>query len=157
MTEMAPVGRQTWFGIGGAAEVLFWPADTADLAAFLKALPADVPVTTIGAGSNLLVRDGGIPGVTIRLGRALGSISVAHDLVCAEAGALDRIVSATAAKAGVAGLEFLSGIPGTIGGSLRMNAGAYGTEIKDVLVSVTALDRPAGSKRFGSSKRISFL
>ena len=120
--------------------------NTGDYIDMLVGFTADkFPVTTIGAGSNLLVRDGGIPGVTIRLGRALGSISVAHDLVCAEAGALDRIVSATAAKAGVAGLEFLSGIPGTIGGSLRMNAGAYGTEIEDVLVSATALDRSGRS------------
>jgi UDP-N-acetylmuramate dehydrogenase len=145
LTEMAPVGRQTWFGVGGAAEVLFRPADAADLAAFLEALPADVPITTIGAGSNLLVRDGGIPGVTIRLGRALGSITVARNEVCVGGGALDRIVSATAANAGVAGLEFLSGIPGTVGGSLRMNAGAYGTEIKDVLISATALDRAGRS------------
>src|SRR5262245_5228070 len=123
LTEMAPVGRQTWFGVGGAAEVLFRPADTADLAAFLAALPADVQVTTIGAGSNLLVRDGGIPGVTVRLGRTLADIRVVHDLVRVGAGALDRVVAATAAKAGIAGLEFLSGIPGTIGGSLRMNAG----------------------------------
>lgn len=144
LTANAPIGRQTWFGVGGAAEVLFRPADAADLAAFLAALPAEVPVTVIGAASNLLVRDGGIPGVTIRLGRALGDIAIAHEVVRVGAGALDRIVSAAAAAAGLAGLEFLSGIPGTMGGSLQMNAGAYGTEIKDVLISATALDRSGG-------------
>jgi UDP-N-acetylmuramate dehydrogenase len=141
----APVGRQTWFGVGGAAEVLFRPDDAADLAAFLAALPAEIPVTVIGAGSNLLVRDGGIPGVTIRLGCGLGSIAIAQGVVRVGAAALDRVVAAAAAKAGLAGLEFLSGIPGTIGGSLRMNAGAYGTEIKEVLVSATALDRSGRS------------
>ena len=145
LTANAPIGKQTWFGVGGAAEVLFRPADAADLAAFLVALPADIPVTAIGAGSNLLVRDGGIPGVTIRQGRAVGSIAVARDVVCVGAGTLDRIVYAAAAEAGLAGLEFLSGIPGTIGGSLRTNAGAYGVEIGDVLVSATALDRSGRS------------
>jgi UDP-N-acetylmuramate dehydrogenase len=125
LTANAPIGRQTWFGVGGAAEILFRPADAADLAAFLAALPAEIPVTVIGAGSNLLVRDGGIPGVTIRLGRGLRHITIAHEVVRVGAGALDRVVAAAAAEAGLAGLEFLSGIPGTIGGSLRMNAGAY--------------------------------
>lgn len=136
-----PVGRQTWFGAGGAAEILFRPADTDDLSGFLAALPRDIPVTVIGIGSNLLVRDGGIPGVTIRLGRGFAGIAVEHEEVCAGAGALDRIVALRAAEAGVGGLEFLSGVPGTIGGALPMNAGAYGREIKDVLVSATALDR----------------
>ena len=116
-----------------------------DLAAFLAALPAGIPVTVIGVGSNLLVRDGGIPGVTIRLGRGLASVAIGHEEVRAGAGALDRIVAFAAAEAGLAGLEFLSGIPGTIGGSLRMNAGAYGAEIKQVLVSATALDRSGRS------------
>jgi UDP-N-acetylmuramate dehydrogenase len=141
----APIGRQTWFGVGGAADVLFRPADAEDLAAFLAALPAEIPVTVIGVGSNLLVRDGGIPGVTIRLGRGLGSIAIAHDVVRVGAGALGRIAAAAAAAAGLAGLEFLSGIPGTIGGSLRMNAGAFGTEIKEVLVAAMALDRSGRS------------
>ena len=141
LTENAAIGKQTWFGVGGPAEILFRPADAADLAAFLAALPAETPVTVIGVGSNLLVRDGGIPGVTIRLGRGLGTTVVTEEVVYVGAGALDRIVALAAAKAGLAGLEFLSGIPGTIGGSLRMNAGAYGGEVKDVLVSATALDR----------------
>ena len=136
----APVGRQTWFGAGGSAEVLFRPADAVDLAEFLAALAPGIAATVIGIGSNILVRDGGIPGVTVRLGRGLASIAIEREEVRVGAGALDRIVAVAAAEAGVAGLEFLSGIPGTIGGSLRMNAGAYGREVKDVLVSATALD-----------------
>jgi UDP-N-acetylmuramate dehydrogenase len=137
----APVGRQTWFGTGGLAEVLFRPADTVDLANFLAALAPDIPVTVIGIGSNILVRDGGIPGITVRLGRGLASIAIDREHMRVGAGALDRVVAFAAAQAGIAGLEFLSGIPGSIGGSLRMNAGAYGSEVKDVLVSATALDR----------------
>jgi UDP-N-acetylmuramate dehydrogenase len=141
LTANAPIGRQTWFGVGGPAEIMFRPADAQDLAAFLAALPMEIPVAVIGVGSNLLVRDGGVPGVTIRLGRGLANITIEYGEVRVGAGALDRIVALAAAEAGLAGLEFLSGIPGTIGGGLRMNAGAYGTEIKDVLVSATALDR----------------
>jgi UDP-N-acetylmuramate dehydrogenase len=141
LTANAPIGKQTWFGVGGSAEVLFRPADSADLAVFLAALAPEIPVTVIGVGSNLLVRDGGIPGVTIRLGRGCSAVSVAGDEVRAGAAALDRIVAFAAADAGVGELEFLSGIPGSIGGSVRMNAGAYGREIKEVLVSATALDR----------------
>jgi UDP-N-acetylmuramate dehydrogenase len=137
----APIGPMTWFRVGGPAEILFRPADEADLADFLKALPADVPVTVIGVGSNLLVRDGGIPGVTIRLGRGFAEITAAGNEVRAGAGALDLNVALTAAEAGIGGLEFLSGVPGTIGGGLRMNAGAYGGEIKDVLVQAAAVDR----------------
>ena len=145
LTANAPIGRQTWFGVGGPAEIMFRPADPQDLAAFLAALPMDVPVTVIGVGSNLLVRDGGVPGVTIRLGRGLAHIAVDREEVRAGAAALDRIVALAAAEAGLAALEFLSGIPGTIGGSLRMNAGAYGAEIKEVLLSATALDRSGSS------------
>ena len=141
LTENAPIGRQTWFGVGGSAEVMFRPADAEDLASFLALLPEGIPVTVIGVGSNLLVRDGGIAGVTVRLGRGFASIDIKHDEVRVGAGALDRIVAFAAAKAGLAGLEFLSGIPGTIGGSLRMNAGAYGCEVRDVLVSATTLDK----------------
>jgi len=137
----APIGPQTWFRVGGPAEVLFRPADEADLADFLGALPADIAVTVIGVGSNLLVRDGGIPGVTIRLGRGFAGIAAEGDVVRAGAGALDLNVALTAAEAGIAGLEFLSGVPGTVGGGLRMNAGAYGSEIKDVLVEAEAIDR----------------
>lgn len=151
LTANAPIGRQTWFGVGGPAEVMFRPADVQDLAAFLAALPMEIPVTVIGVGSNLLVRDGGVPGVTIRLGRGLANIAVEREKIRVGAGALDRIVAVTAAEAGLAGLEFLSGIPGTIGGSLRMNAGAYGAEIKEVLVSASALDRSGLSHAIDSA------
>src|SRR5207248_8082494 len=137
----AAMGKQTWFGVGGPAEVLFRPADAADLIAFLSAVPADAPVTAIGVGSNLLVRDGGITGVVIRLGRGFAAVEIERDEIRAGAAALDRIVAFAAADAGLAGLEFLSGIPGSIGGSVRMNAGAYGREIKNVLGSAVALDR----------------
>jgi UDP-N-acetylmuramate dehydrogenase len=148
LIEHAPVGSQTWFGAGGAAEVLFRPADLADLCDFLEVLPATIPLTVIGVGSNILVRDGGIPGVTVRLGRGIAGITIEREEVCVGAGALDRIVAFAAAEAGIAGLEFLSGIPGTIGGSLRMNAGAYGSEMKDILVSATALDPRGRSHTF---------
>jgi UDP-N-acetylmuramate dehydrogenase len=136
----APVGRQTWFGAGGAAEALFRPADAVDLAEFLADLTPGIPVTVIGIGSNILVRDGGIPGVTVRLGRGLARIAIEREEVRVGAGVLDRVVAFAAAEAEITGLEFLSGIPGTIGGSLRMNAGAYGREVKDVLISAIALD-----------------
>lgn len=141
LTVNAPIGPLTWFRVGGPAEVLFRPADAEDLAGFLAALPDDVPVTTIGVGSNLLVRDGGIRGVVVRLGRGFAAIRTTSDLVEAGAGALDMSVALTAAEAGIAGLEFLSGIPGTIGGGFQTNAGAYGTEFKDVLVSADIIDR----------------
>jgi UDP-N-acetylmuramate dehydrogenase len=141
LTADAPVGPQTWFRVGGSAEVLFRPADETDLADFLRGLSGDISVTVIGVGSNLLVRDGGIPGVTIRLGRGFAEIAAKGDTVRVAAGALDLNVALTAAEAGIAGLEFLSGVPGTIGGGLRMNAGAYGSEIKDVLVEAMAVDR----------------
>jgi UDP-N-acetylmuramate dehydrogenase len=144
----APVGRQTWFGAGGAAEVLFRPADAVDLAEFLAMLTPGIPVTVIGIGSNILVRDGGIPGVTVRLGRGLARIAIERGEVRVGAGSLDRVVAFAAAEAGIAGLEFLSGIPGTIGGSLRMNAGAYGREVKDVLISAMALDERGRSRTF---------
>jgi UDP-N-acetylmuramate dehydrogenase len=137
----APIGPMTWFRTGGPAEVLFRPADKQDLADFLRELRADIPVTVIGVASNLLVRDGGIPGVTIRLGRGFAQVDCVEDEVRAGAGALDLNVALSAAEAGIASLEFLSGVPGTIGGGLRMNAGAYGGEIKDVLVSADAIDR----------------
>ena len=143
----APIGPMTWFRVGGPAEVLFRPADEADLAGFLRALPDGVPVTVIGVASNLLVRDGGIPGVTIRLGRGFVEVAAEGDMVTAGAGALDLNVALTAAEVGIAGLEFLSGVPGTIGGGLRMNAGAYGSEIKDVLVEASAVDRAGAVHR----------
>src|SRR5436305_8878132 len=141
LTANAPIGPMTWFRVGGPAEVLFRPADLDDLAGFLAALPSDIRVTVIGVGSNLLVRDGGIPGVTIRLGRGFVDIRPDGAMVGPGAGALDLNVALTAAEAGMAELEFLSGIPGTIGGGFRTNAGAYGREFKDALISADALDR----------------
>lgn len=133
---LAPI---TWFRVGGPAEVVFRPVDAEDLAAFLATKPADVPVTVLGVGSNLLVRDGGVTGVVIRLGRGFASIAAEGERIVTGAGALDLNVAVVARDAGLAGLEFLSGIPGTIGGALRMNAGAYGTEIADVLVEAQAV------------------
>src|SRR3954468_15271650 len=149
LTANAPIGPLTWFRVGGPAEVLFRPADAADLAGFLAALPRDVPVTVIGVGSNLLVRDGGIRGVVVRLGRGFAEVKATPELVEAGAGALDLNVALIAAEAGVAGLEFLSGIPGTIGGGFRTNAGAYGSEFKDVLVWAEAVDRHGQVHRSG--------
>ena len=134
---LAPI---TWFRVGGAAEVVFRPADEADLAQFLAGRPVDVPLTVIGVGSNLLVRDGGVSGVVVRLGRAFAAVTIDGTTVSAGAGCLDLNVALVARDAGLAGLEFLSGIPGTIGGALRMNAGAYGREMKDIVVSARALD-----------------
>ena len=137
-----PLGPYTWFRVGGAADALFIPADAEDLADFLKVLPESVPVTIIGVGSNLIVRDGGVEGVVIRLaGRAFAAITTEGDTVTAGAGALDSMVAKASAKAGIAGLEFYAGIPGTIGGALTMNAGCYGSETKDVLVSAWGLTR----------------
>ncbi|MGD9784717.1 MAG: UDP-N-acetylmuramate dehydrogenase [Hyphomicrobiaceae bacterium] len=132
----------TWFRVGGPAEVLFTPADEADLAYFLKGVPAEVPVYVIGLGSNLLVRDGGVRGVVIRLGRGFGNIAVESGArVRAGTAVPDVKVARAAAEAGISGLAFYRGIPGSIGGALRMNAGAHGAETKDVLVSARAVDR----------------
>jgi len=140
ISENASLAKVTWFGVGGPAEVLFKPADVDDLAAFLKAKPADIDVTIIGVGSNLLVRDGGVRGVVIRLGRAFAKIAVNNADVMCGAGALDGNIARAAQEANVTGLEFLSGVPGTLGGALRMNAGAYGVEMKNILKSAIALD-----------------
>ncbi|MFN4354823.1 UDP-N-acetylmuramate dehydrogenase [Parvibaculum sp.] len=137
----APLAPLTWFRAGGNAEVLFRPADADDLADFLAGTPEDVPVTVIGVGSNLLVREGGVTGVVIRLGRGFMNISVEGTRLRAGTAALDVAVSRAAQEAGLAGLEFYRGIPGSIGGALRMNAGAYGGETKDVLVEAIAIDR----------------
>ncbi len=152
----ADLSTSNWFQVGGCAEYLFKPADAEDLAQFLKEKPADLEVTIIGVGSNLIVRDGGIKGVVVRLGRGFTELSVissewlekyrsrltTHDsqLIAAGAACLDVHVAQFAAEAGIAGLEFLSGIPGTIGGAVAMNAGAYGREIADVLVEAEIVD-----------------
>lgn len=143
-----PLCDLTWFRVGGPAEVTFKPADLADLSEFLRLLPEAIPVTVLGVGSNLLVREGGIPGVVIRLGRSFTGISIQDDDIIAGAGALDVNVALTCAENHLEGLEFLSGIPGTIGGALRMNAGAYGREMEDVVESAEALDRSGKLHKF---------
>lgn len=140
LTEGSLLSAVTWFRVGGPAEVLFKPADREDLARFLQQKPADVPVTVIGVGSNLLVRDGGIDGIVIRLGRGFTDIRASGTVIEAGAGALDLNVALSARDAGIGGLEFLSGIPGTIGGALRMNAGAYESDVSQVFRHADALD-----------------
>jgi UDP-N-acetylmuramate dehydrogenase len=140
LSESAALAGITWFRVGGRAEVMFRPADRHDLLAFLQAKPADVPVTVIGVGSNLLVRDGGVPGVVLRLGRGFVEIKTEGNDLLSDAGALDLNVATYAKRAGLGGLEFLCGVPGTLGGALRMNAGAYGKEIKDVVLWAEAAD-----------------
>src|SRR5665213_2863938 len=138
----APLADLTWFRVGGPAEVLFQPADEADLGDFLKGTPLDIPITVVGVGSNLLVRDGGVPGVVIRLGRPFMDIVPGGEMqLRAGAAALDVRVARVAADHGIDTLTFLRGIPGTIGGALRMNGGAYGGETKDVLVEARDFNR----------------
>ena len=140
----------TWFRVGGPAEVLIRPADVDDLRALLQALPLEIPVTAIGAASNLIVRDGGVRGVVIRLARGFNAIEIEPDGVVAGAGALDVTVAEHAATAGLAGLEFLSGIPGTIGGAVAMNAGAYGSEVVDRLDWAELITRSGDLIRFAT-------
>ncbi|MBR0869244.1 UDP-N-acetylmuramate dehydrogenase [Bradyrhizobium tropiciagri] len=141
----------TWFRVGGPAQVLFTPADEDDLAYFLRQLPAELPVYVVGVGSNLIVRDGGMAGVVIRLApRAFGETSATDDIVTAGAAALDKRVAETAAAARIGGMEFFYGIPGTIGGALRMNAGANGGETKDVLVEATGIGRDGAKHTFSN-------
>lgn len=149
LTANAAMAPLSWFRAGGAADVLFEPADEADLASFLAQLPGDVPVLAVGLGSNLLVRDGGFAGVVLRLGRPFAAIEVLDDhRISAGAGAPDVKVANVAAKAGIDGLSFMRGIPGAIGGVLRMNGGAYGGETSDVLVEARGIDRAGGSLLF---------
>lgn len=142
-TENAPLGDTSWFRCGGRAEVLYKPADFDDLVKFLGGCPEDIGVTVLGVCSNVIIRDGGIPGVTIKLGGAFADIDADAKTgrVTAGAAALDLNVALMAQRAGLTGLEFMSGIPGTIGGALRMNAGAYGRETIDALVEMTTIDR----------------
>src|SRR3954464_11407916 len=136
------LGPLTWFRVGGRAQILFTPADEDDLAYFLANLASEIPVYVVGVGSNLIVRDGGIPGVVIRLSpRGFGETEAQAEIVSAGAAALDRRVAETAAASSLSGLEFFFGIPGTIGGALRMNAGANGAETKDVLIEAVGLGR----------------
>jgi len=147
-----PLGDFTWFRVGGPAQALFMPEDESDLAYALANLPKDVPVTVIGAGSNLIVRDGGVEGIVIRLGRGFNNIATdPSNRVTAGTAVLDVMVARAAQKAGVAGLAFLSGIPGTIGGALRMNGGAYGGETKDIFVEARGVDRDGGLRTFSNA------
>ena len=141
LLEVAVLAPFTWFRVGGAADILFLPQDVEDLQEFLRQTPANVPITVLGAASNVILRDGGVEGVVVRLTPPFGRISIEGTKVVAGAAALDLKVAQAAAKAGVAGLEFFSGVPGAIGGALRMNAGCYDAETKDVLVEARAVDR----------------
>jgi len=144
-----PLAPFTWLRVGGPADVIFMPADEADLAQFLAAVDPGVPLITFGVGSNLLVRDGGLEGVVVRLGKPFATVEAQPGArVVAGAAALDSAVARAAAKAGVAGLEFFAGIPGAIGGAVALNAGCYGSETKDVLVRAHGLDRRGRSVDF---------
>jgi len=154
LSHGAPLKDLVWFRAGGPAEVLFRPADADDLAAFIAAKPADLRVSVIGVGSNLLVRDGGIPGAVVRLSSAFGKIETDGMRVRAGAAALDGAVARAAADAGIAGLEFLRGVPGTIGGALKMNAGCYGREVKDVFVEATAIDAKGNKIKLSSAEMV---
>jgi UDP-N-acetylmuramate dehydrogenase len=149
LTPNAQIGAQSWFRCGGAADMLFEPADLEDLKSFLKQW--DGPVTVIGGMANTIVRDGGVRGAVIRLGKPFAEIAVDGTHITAGAGALNGSVASTAAKSGIGGLEFLSGIPGTIGGATAMNAGAYGAEVKDILVTATGVTRAGDDITFTPS------
>ena len=140
-TPLAALAPTTWFRVGGPAEMLYVPADAEDLSAFLLEKPKDLPITVIGLASNLLIRDGGIPGITIKLGRAFNTIEADKQIIRCGGSAVDAAVSIAARDCAIAGLEFLTGIPGTIGGAIRMNAGAYGRELRDVFEVAVALDQ----------------
>ncbi|AKM11841.1 UDP-N-acetylenolpyruvoylglucosamine reductase [Croceicoccus naphthovorans] len=150
LTAEAPLAKLTWFKTGGPAELLFEPEDTADLSEFLAALPADVPVMGLGLGSNMIVRDGGVPGVVVRLGKPFFDCTDLGDSTLRFGGGTPGVLaSSTAQKAGVAGLEFLKSIPGTVGGFVRMNGGAYGREVKDVLTQCDVVLRDGTVKTLG--------
>ena len=134
-----PLSKKTWMGVGGNAEFYFEPADEKDLCNFIKNKP-EIPMLILGGGANIMVRDGGVPGVTIHLGKPFANITLDGDKIICGAGLLSMDLSRFAQKNGLSGFEFLCGIPGTVGGALRMNAGAYGSEIKDILVSVRVVD-----------------
>ncbi len=134
LTANAPLAPLVWFKAGGAAQWLFEPADVADLSGFLRALDPAVPVMGLGLGSNLIVRDGGVPGVVVRLGKPFAKVSADGVTLTCGGGASGILVSSTARDAGIAGVEFLRSIPGTVGGFVRMNGGAYGREVADILV-----------------------
>ena len=146
------LGEFTWFRVGGPAQAFFMPEDENDLAYFLRSLPPEISVAVIGAGSNLIVRDGGVPGVVIRLGRGFNEVKIEDHRVTAGTAMLDVMVARAAQAAGVAGLAFLSGIPGTIGGALRMNGGAYGGETKDIFIEARGVDRQGNLRSFSNGE-----
>lgn len=148
----APLKDSTWFKVGGNADYLFKPADEADLSQFLKNLSPVVPVTILGLASNVIVRDGGIAGVVIRLGAEFKKISVDGDVITAGAAAVDLQVARAAEKASLTALEFMSGIPGSVGGGLFMNAGAYGSEFKDVVIDARLMDRHGNIKTLSNAE-----
>lgn len=146
--ENAPLGAQSWFRCGGTADFVFKPADADDLSEFLKTWPAKEPLTILGGLANTIIRDGGIRGVVVQLGKPFADVQVLDErYIQAGCGALNGNIAASAVKAGIGGLEFLSGIPGSFGGALCMNAGAYGSEMKDVLVGINALSRSGELRR----------
>jgi UDP-N-acetylmuramate dehydrogenase len=147
-----PLAELTWFRVGGPAQMLFMPEDESDLAYFLQNLPADIPIVVIGLGSNLIVRDGGVPGVVIRLGRGFSDIAVEDGhRIRAGTAVPDVKVARAAQDAGIAGLAFLRGIPGSIGGALRMNGGAYGGETKDALIEARGVDRKGNLRIYSNA------
>jgi len=157
LTPNAALAPGTWFRVGGPAELLFQPADAEDLAAVLSALPADVPVNVIGVGSNLLIRDGGVPGIVVRLSaKGFGQLAAeSGDRIRAGAAVLDKRLAAFAEEQGIGGFEFFHGIPGTVGGAIRMNAGANGRELREVLVEAYAIDR-SGRRRLCTNAALGF-
>ncbi|MEH3116907.1 MAG: UDP-N-acetylmuramate dehydrogenase [Methylorubrum populi] len=153
LLENQSLADLTWFRVGGPAQVLFSPADEEDLASFLAALDPSVPVTVIGLGSNLIVRDGGIPGVTIRLGgKAFGSVGIDGETISAGTAVPDMRLAKAAAEAALDGLAFFRGIPGSVGGALRMNAGAHGGETTDVLTQARGIDRKGNVRSFSHAE-----
>lgn len=139
VVENAPLNKMTWLGVGGPAEILFTPADSDDLEYFLTNQPG-APLTVIGGGSNLLICDGGIPGIVVHLGKTFNTVKIEGDRIICGAGAKNMEIAKAALEAGLSGFEFLCGIPGTLGGSIRMNAGAHGRSVADVLDELTAFD-----------------
>jgi UDP-N-acetylmuramate dehydrogenase len=149
----APLAPLVWFKSGGNAELLFEPADRDDLVEYLRGLDPETPVMALGLGSNMIVRDGGVPGVTVRLGKAFSKIELLDNVTLKCGGGASGIfVSSTARDAGIAGLEFLRGIPGTVGGFVRMNGGAYGREVQDILVSCTLVTRHGSVEEWPTEK-----
>lgn len=148
----APLKDTTWFKVGGNAEVLFKPADEEDLSQFLKNISPEIPVTILGLASNVIVRDGGIAGVVIRLGAEFKKITVDGTIITAGAASVDLMVAKAAEKASLTGLEFMSGIPGSVGGGLFMNAGAYGSEFKDVVIDARLMDAKGNIKTLSNAE-----